>query len=709
MNALERAQELTAAEPAVARPIDLGFGRLPRAAQFYVVIVIAVGALSFAAFFPRTYPQPLLFVALLLWACLTSTWKVNLPIPLASGSTLSVSYAANLMALLLLGAEQAMLVAVAGAWTQCTYRVKQRYPTYRTVFSIAAEACTIASTGLAYEWLGGSKLPLDLSSLAKPLVGAISTYFVVNTMLVAGAIAFSTRQRVLKVWGDEFLWSGVTFMVAGGAGALAAFVIERGEHWKAILLIAPVYLTYRTYELFVGRLEDQKQHVAEISRLHQKTVEALTQARQAETALAAEKERLGTTLADMTRLEQARVHLLEREQSARASAEQANRLKDQFLAVVSHELRTPLTSMLGWADMLRRGQIADDKRARAYETIFNSAKRQSQLIDDLLDVSRIMSGRLRLERTPVVLNDVLRSALQVVQPIADAKQVNLIVSAATEIQPLYGDASRLQQVAWNLLSNAISFTPPQGSVRVQLRHVNGAAEMTVIDTGQGIPPDFLPSVFEPFRQADATTTRPHGGLGLGLSIVKHLVEAHGGTVSAHSAGEGCGATFTVRLPIRAAGPVTTPSEPAHEFAIENDWALEQGTLLEGMHVLIVDDDDATRQVVAAQLESHRAKTSSAASAAQAFDMLQHEHFDVLLADIAMPGEDGYALIKKVRASAGSTAASIPAAALTAFARDEDRQQALRAGFQLHLAKPIDARSLIAAVATLGRPNPRAFA
>jgi signal transduction histidine kinase/ActR/RegA family two-component response regulator len=708
MNAGEPQQELTAAEPAVSPPAaDLGWGRLPRAAQFYVAIVIAMGVLSFVSFFPRTFPQPLLFIALLLWACLTSTWKVNLPIPLASGSTLSVSYAANLMALLLLGAEQAMLIAVAGAWTQCTYKVKQRYPTYRTVFSMAGEACTIAATGLAYVWLGGSALPIELSTLAKPLVGAISIYFVVNTMLVAGAIAFSTRQRVLKVWGDEFLWSGVTFMVAGGAGALAAYVIDRGEHWKAILLIAPVYLTYRTYELFVGRLEDQKQHVAEISRLHQKTVEALTQARQAETALAAEKERLAATLADMTRLEEARVHLLEREQAARASAEQANRLKDQFLAVVSHELRTPLTSMLGWADMLRRGQLAEGKRERAYETIFNSASRQSQLIDDLLDVSRIMSGRLRLQRTPVVLNDVLRSALQVVQPIADAKQVNLIVSAATEIQPLYGDAARLQQVAWNLLSNAISFTPPDGTVRVQLRHVNGAAEMIVTDTGQGIPADFLPSVFEPFRQADASTTRPHGGLGLGLSIVKHLVEAHGGTVSAHSPGEGCGATFTVRLPLRAG--VLPPPEVAGDRAVETDWTTEQGTLLEGMHVLIVDDDDATRQVVAAQLESHRATTSSAASAAQAFDMLQHEHFDVLLADIAMPGEDGYTLIRKVRASAGATAASIPAAALTAFARDEDRQQALRAGFQLHLAKPIDARSLIAAVATLGRSNPRAFA
>jgi CheY-like chemotaxis protein len=281
----------------------------------------------------------------------------------------------------------------------------------------------------------------------------------------------------------------------------------------------------------------------------------------------------------------------------------------------------------------------------------------------------------------------------------------LLVSAATEIAPLFGDAARLQQVAWNLLSNAIAFTPPGGAVRVQLRRFNGAAEMIVSDTGQGIPQDFLPSVFEPFRQADASTTRPHGGLGLGLSIVKHLVEAHGGTVSANSAGEGCGATFTVRLPVRALA--TSAAVVDRDLSDDVDATQEPRPLLDGMRVLIVDDDDATRQVVAAQLESHHAVTSSATSAAQALEILQREHFDVLLADIGMPGEDGYALIKKVRASSTFSAATIPAAALTAFARDEDRQLALRAGFQLHLAKPIDARSLITAVATLGRSNPSA--
>jgi signal transduction histidine kinase/ActR/RegA family two-component response regulator len=687
-------------QQAVRRP-DLGWGPLPLAARIYVMTVIATGLVSFVALAPRSYPQPGLFLLLLLSTCLTSTWKVNLPIPLASGSTLSVSYAANLMALLLLGRQPAMVVAVTGVWMQCTYKVKQPYPLYRTVFSMAAEASTMAATGAAYEWLGGTNTPLDFTLLARPLVGAISTYFFFNTLLVAGAIAFSTRQSLVKVWRDEFLWSGVTFMVAGGAGALAAVVIDRGEHWKAILLIAPVYLTYRTYELFVGRLDDQKRHVAQIQQLHQQTVEALMQAHQAEQALAAEKERLGRTLTDMTRLEDARNQLLEREQAARASAEAANKLKDQFLAIVSHELRTPLTAMLGWADMLRRGTLEEARRQRAYEVILNSAKRQAQLIDDLLDVARIVSRKLTLDRTAISLGDVLRGALPLVQPAADAKGVHLTVHDP-DIGPVYGDTARLQQVVWNLLSNAIKFTPAGGTVHVQLRSTEASAEVTVSDSGSGIAPEFLPSVFEPFRQADGSATRSHGGLGLGLSIVKHLVEAHGGTVSAQSGGPGCGATFSVRLPLLA-GVTQAPDRSTGRMAIvQSDAADSEEPELVGVRVLVVDDDADTRQVVAAQLETHRAVTSTAESAAQAFELLQQEHFDVLLADIAMPGEDGYSLIRRVRALADGAAASIPAAALTAFARKEDRQQALQSGFQIHLAKPVDARELVAAVATLAR-------
>jgi signal transduction histidine kinase/CheY-like chemotaxis protein len=673
----------------------LSWRELPRVSQLYVTLVILAGIWAFTEFLPRTFPQPLLFASLFIAGCLTSMWKVNLPIPLASGSTLSVSYAADLMTLLLLGPEPAMVVAVAGAWLQCTVRVKRPYPAYRTVFSMAAEAITMGVTGIAYGWFGGVLAPSEFAQLARPLVATIGTYFIVNTGLIAGAIASTSERSWWKVWRDDFLWSGASFMVAGTAGAAAAVVIARREHWKAALMLAPVYLTYRTYQVFVGRLEDQKRHTAETQRLHKETIEALMMARHAEQALAQEKERLASTVSELTRLEEMRKQLLQRERAARASAEEASRLKDQFLAMVSHELRTPLNAILGWADMLRTGRLESDGRERASESIYGNAKRQARLIDELLDVARIRSGKLRLERTAVELEQVVRGAVDVVQTAADAKGVTIRIDADSVLGSIYGDPSRLQQIAWNLLSNAVKFTPEGGTVLVRLRRSNNTAEMVVSDTGAGIPEEFLPWVFEPFLQADASTTRPYGGLGLGLSIVKHLVEAHGGSVGVESGGEGRGATFTVRLPIVA---VTT--DQAGDLSADGGLKNPSASLL-GLAVLVVDDDTETREVVAASLQSCQATVRTAASASQAFEVLQHEHIDVLLADIAMPGEDGYALIRRLR-SLKADAAAIPAAALTALARDEDRQQALDAGFQLHLAKPIDADSLVAAVATLGK-------
>jgi PAS domain S-box-containing protein len=278
------------------RRAGLAWRALPPAARRYVATVIVLGAAALVAFFPLTFPRPALFAVLLVASCVTSVWKVNLPIAPSSGSTLSVSYAADLMSLLLLGPRHAVLIAVAGAWTQCVFRVRRPYPLYRTVFSAAAEAVTMAATGLSYGWLGGPIGPLDFSGVSRPLVAAIATYFFVNTGLVAGAIGRSTGRPVWSVWRDDFLWSGASFMVAGGAGAVAAIVIGRGEHWTALLMLAPVYLTYRTYELFVGRLEDQKRHIAETQQLHHEAVDALLQARQAERDLADERERLIVTL-----------------------------------------------------------------------------------------------------------------------------------------------------------------------------------------------------------------------------------------------------------------------------------------------------------------------------------------------------------------------------------------------------------------------------
>jgi signal transduction histidine kinase/CheY-like chemotaxis protein len=648
---------------------DLRWTALSLPAQLYVAAVLVGGVATLVAFFPKSLPQPVVFALLTLFACVTSAWKVNLPIAPGGGSTLSVSYAANLMALLLLGPQPAVLVAMAGVWTQCTYKAKKQYPLYRTMFSLAAEVMTMAATGIMYQKLGGPTVPLHAVGLARPLVAAIGTYFLINTGLVAGAIGATTGRSFLTVWRDDFLWSGASFMVAGSAGAMAAVVVDRGEHWKAILLIAPIYLTYRTYELFVGRLEDNTRHMAEMRELHQGTVDALMKARSAERA----------------------------EQEARAAAERANRTKDEFLAIVSHELRTPLTSILGWADMLRRGRLEDARRQRAFQAIYDSARRQTKLIDDLLDVSRIMSGKLRLERATVSIKDIVDDATQVMQPAADAKDVHISIAADPRVGAIQGDNARLQQIVSNLLSNALKFTPRGGSVVVQLSRTSDCVELQVRDSGQGIAAEFLPHVFEPFRQADGSTTRAHGGLGLGLSIVKRLVDAHHGTITADSPGLGRGATFIVRLPIEAAStrsvhPAVVPSVSAHAAT----------PTLDDLSVLIVDDDEESRFVVAEHLSSQGAKVIGAASATEAYDVLRRERVDVLLADIAMPEEDGYTLIRRVRGGLVPRCTSIPAAALTAFAREDDRQLALKAGFQMHLVKPVDADALFAAVAVLGR-------
>jgi PAS domain S-box-containing protein len=375
---------------------------------------------------------------------------------------------------------------------------------------------------------------------------------------------------------------------------------------------------------------------------------------------------------------------------------EANRLKDQFLAVVSHELRTPLHAILGWADMLRRGILPDGRRERAIAAIHANARRQSELIDELLDVSRIMAGKLSLERAAINLPGVVRSALEVMQSAADARRVRLAVDIDETVSPMLADAARLQQVVLNLLSNAIKFTPEGGEVHVVVQRVGSEAVIKVTDTGEGIPAEFLPFVFEPFRQANALTTRSHGGLGLGLSIVRHLVEAHGGSVMAESEGTGRGATFSVQLPFvpvyaegpSAAGPTVESGDPPRAS-------------LEGVSVLLVEDDEDSREMVTAILEGQGALVLTAASVAEALDVLGRSPVDVLLSDIAMPHEDGYQLIREIRSRETATGARcVPAAALTSFAREADRTEILRAGFQLHLAKPIESRALVAAVKDL---------
>jgi signal transduction histidine kinase len=396
--------------------------------------------------------------------------------------------------------------------------------------------------------------------------------------------------------------------------------------------------------------------------------------------------------------EQERARLLVREQAARRHAEEANRMKDEFLATLSHELRTPLNAILGWVQVLRTGKLDAAAGARALETIERNSRAQAQLIADLLDVSRIITGKLRLELRPVELARIIDAALDSARPAADAKAIELVISLASLESPVLGDSDRLQQVIWNLLSNAIKFTPRGGRVEVRLAGSGLNAVIEVRDSGIGIQPDFLPYVFDRFRQSESTITRSQGGLGLGLSIVRHLLELHGGTVEVESAGEGKGATFRVSLPLRGTTTEEKATERWSSTPAQGVWNLPH--LLKDLHVLVLEDDADSRDLLVMALEQCGAEVSAFASVPEALASFDTTLPDVLVSDIGVPFEDGYSFIRKVRSRPPADGGTVPAAALTAYARAEDRRQALEAGFQTHLAKPVEPSELIAAVARL---------
>jgi PAS domain S-box-containing protein len=398
--------------------------------------------------------------------------------------------------------------------------------------------------------------------------------------------------------------------------------------------------------------------------------------------------------------EEERERILSSEQALRYEAENANRLKDEFLTTLSHELRTPLTSILGWSSMLCDGKLKGDKASHALETIHRNAKSQVQLIEDLLDVSSIITGKLRLELCPVDLLSVIQSAIDSVRPAAEGKNIKL--QAVFDHSPgvITGDANRLQQVIWNLLTNAIKFTPSGGRVNVDVKRVEADVEIVVSDTGQGISPDFLPFVFDRFRQADQSITRKKGGLGIGLSLVRHLVEQHGGTVQAESDGVDQGATFTVRLPIVAR---VIQSEPEKETIVqrqEKRESLDEVPVLSGLKVLVIDDEADTTELLKVVLEEFDTQVTTANSAAEGLAAFERINPDIIVCDLGMPQEDGYSLIKKIRALPRDLGGQTPAIALTAYAQTEDRVRALKAGFQLHLAKPVEPLELASVVALL---------
>jgi PAS domain S-box-containing protein len=391
----------------------------------------------------------------------------------------------------------------------------------------------------------------------------------------------------------------------------------------------------------------------------------------------------------------------ERERLLR-EAQEANRLKDEFLATVSHELRTPLTAILGWAHLMRGGRLEGESAARALETIERNARAQAQLIDDLLDVSRIVTGKLRLDVVPVSPHSFIDPAVEAVRPAAEAKGVRLQKLIDSGVETVMGDPARLQQVVWNLLTNAVKFTPRGGRVQLSLWRVNSRVELAVSDTGAGISPEFLPHVFERFRQADQRTTRQHGGLGLGLAIVRHLVELHGGNVRADSAGEGTGATFTVTLPVAPVHRREESEERLHPAAHDTLSAHECPERLDGVKVLVVDDEPDARELLAAGLGQCGAEVVTASSAREALEALAGGKFGVLISDIGMPGEDGYELISRVRALPPEAGGRTPAVALTAYARAEDRLRAMRAGFEMHVSKPVELTELVVVIANLAR-------
>ena len=405
-------------------------------------------------------------------------------------------------------------------------------------------------------------------------------------------------------------------------------------------------------------------------------------------------------VSERRRAESERELLLRREQEARLQSEEANRIKDDFLATLSHELRTPLNAILGWAQMLQTHNLSESDAEKALATIERNARSQSQLIEDLLDVSRIITGKLRLDVRAVDLTGVVTAAVDAVRPAAEAKSIRLQTLLDPQAGPISGDPDRLQQVVWNLLSNAVKFTPKGGRIQVRLERINSHVEIIISDTGKGIEPEFLPNVFDRFRQSDGSITRRHGGLGLGLAIVRQLVELHGGIVSVESAGEGQGSTFTVNLPLLPIRAEARRNEERVHPAARSSALVDCPPELAGLSVLLVDDEADSRELLNLVLGSCGAEVTLASSAAEAFRLIQHERFDVLISDIGMPEEDGFSLIIKIRELSIEKGGSLPAVALTAYARAEDRIQALRSGFQMHIAKPVEPSELVVVVANL---------
>ncbi len=609
----------------------------------------------------------------LLLALLVATSSlVAVPIPRVSGRITVADTFIFLTMLLYGGAAAVVMSALEGVSSTLLISKKPRTILLNSAVLATSTLVTAAVVHLAF----GSPVEIVAAGYSANFLVAICVMalvqYVANTTLIAVEKAYKINESIWVTWKKYYLWTSITYFAGASAAGISARLISTYGFYAVIATVPIILIIFFTYWSYLKNIEASEAQ-AEVAQRH--------------------VEELSGYVAELRRMENVRNDLLLGERRARAEAEAANRVKDEFLATLSHELRTPLTSVLGWANILRETSIDEPMLKKGLGAIERNARVQCQLIDDLLDVSRIVSGNLHLDVRPVQLSSAIEAAITVVRPAVDAKSIRLTFICEPSIGPISADSARLQQIVWNLLSNAVKFTPEHGSIEVRLERVSDHARLTISDTGKGISPEFLPRVFDRFRQADSSSTRDFGGLGLGLAIVRHLVELHGGTVQAESKGAEQGASFSVTFPILA-GCI----EPALSQSGEHERA---GVVeLNGLRVLVVDDEADARQIISTMIARMGAEVKTCESAREALQTLEEWRPDVLMSDIGMPGEDGYSLINKVRSLPSERGGHTPAAAFTAYAREEDRNRALAAGYQIHVAKPISSSQLVAMIAHL---------
>ena len=645
----------------------------PRFAKLYMWSMVVCGsAITLLSVHQLPFKRlDLGFLLLALMVVISS--QVAVRIPRVSGR-ITVADTFIFLTMLLYGGAAAILMSgLEGVCT--TLRISKRPRTILLNSAVLASSTFLTASALSFFF--GSPVNIDAGGYSANFFVAICVMalvqYVANTALIAVEKSYKIDESIWQTWKKYYLWTSVTYFAGASAAGIIAHLINTFGFYAVVATVPIILIIYFTYRTYLKNLEASGAQ-AELAQRH--------------------VEELSGYIAELKRSEEARGQLLLREQRARAEAEAANRIKDEFLATLSHELRTPLTALLGWACLLRGSGRDDTILDQGLEAIERNARIQTQLTDDLLDVSCIISGKLRLDVRPVEISSVIDAAISVVRPAADAKSIQLTYSHGPAIGAISGDSARLQQVVWNLLSNAVKFTPEGGRIEVRLERLNSHARLTVIDTGQGISAEFLPQVFDRFRQADSSTTRGYGGLGLGLAIVRHLVELHGGTVHAASQGAGQGTTFSATFPLLAV------RLDAAVMAHNGKDLCNCSPALNGLRVLVVDDEADTRLIISTVIARTGAEVKACQSAREALEILEQWRPDVLMSDIAMPGEDGYSLINKVRSLPAERGGNIPAAAFSAYAREEDRKSSLAAGYHMHIAKPVSSSQLVETIAHL---------